>query len=115
LRGASSHPPTIAAPRETRRWIYPSLKDWNIAPEQGPKQWKWNAEGWNDITITCTGGHIRTIVNGFTITDADLSPVLNDEAHQRRRAGMKGHIALQLHSKDQLKIRYKDIRIRELR
>jgi hypothetical protein len=23
---------------ETRRWIHPSLKDWNIAPEQGPKQ-----------------------------------------------------------------------------
>lgn len=101
--------------REARRWIFPSLKDWNIAPEQGPKQWKWNAEGWNEMTITCTGGHIRTIVNGFTITDADLSPVLNDEAHQRRRAGMKGHIALQLHSKDQLRIRYKDIRVRELR
>ncbi len=101
--------------RETRRWIFPSLKDWNIAPEQGPVQWKWNAEGWNDIAITCKGGHIKTVVNGFIITDADLSSVLGDEAHQKRRAGMNGHIALQLHAKDQLKIRYKDIRIRELR
>lgn len=101
--------------RETRRWIYPSLKDWNIAPEQGPKQWKWNAEDWNDILITCKGGHIKTQVNGFTITDADLGAVLNDAAHQKRNAGMKGHIALQLHANDELKIRYKDIQVRELR
>jgi hypothetical protein len=100
---------------EARRWINPSLKNWEIAPEQGPKVWKWNADGWNDISITCKGGHIKTVVNGVTITDADLTAVLNDEAHQKRRAGMKGHVALQLHSRDELKIRYKDIRIRELR
>jgi hypothetical protein len=101
--------------REARRWIYPSLKNWEIAREQGPKEFKWNEADWNDILVVCRGGHIRTVVNGITITDADLGAVLNDEAHQKRRAGMRGHIALQLHSKDELRIRYKDIQVRELR
>lgn len=116
------HPPTpwrtgliYDETRETRRWIYPSLPDWNITPEQGPKQWKWNAGAWNDIAVTARGGRITTKVNGVVITDQDLSAILNDAAHQRHNAGMKGHIALQLHTRDELKIQFKDIRIRELK
>jgi hypothetical protein len=41
--------------------------------------------------------------------------VLNDENHQKYNVGMKGHIALQLHTKDELKMRYKDIFIQELK
>ncbi len=100
---------------EARRWIHPSLPNWEIKPEQGPKVWKWHADQWNDISITARGGRITTKVNGVTITDEDLGAVLNDAAHRRRNAGMKGHIALQLHTRDELKIQFKDIRIRELK
>lgn len=99
---------------ETRRWIHPSLKDWNISREQGPKEFKWNSEGWNEIRIVCRGTKIRTEVNGIVITDADLGAVLTDEAHRKRNVGLRGHIALQLHSKDELKIQFRDIQVREL-
>lgn len=99
---------------EARRWIYPSLPDWNIAPEQGPAKWKWNAGAWNEIHLVCRGGRITTRVNGIVITDQDLSPVLFDEAHKKHNAGRSGHIALQLHTRDELKIAFKDLRIRAL-
>jgi hypothetical protein len=40
--------------------------------------------------------------------------VLDDATHISRNVGLKGHIALQIHRNDQLKIRFKDIMIREL-
>lgn len=99
---------------ETRRWIHPSLPDWNIAREQGPPEFKWDPEGWNDLHIVCRGTRITTRVNGITITDADLSAVLTDEAHRKRNVGLRGHIALQLHSKDELKIQFRGLQVREL-
>lgn len=100
---------------EARRWIYPSLKNWEIAREQGPKEFRWRADGWNGMRIICRGGRITTVVNGLTITDEDLSAVLGDEAHRKRNAGLKGHLALQLHARDELKIQFRNLRIRPLR
>lgn len=100
---------------ETRRWIHPSLPDWKIEPALGPKEWKWNAQDWNEIEIRAVGGRVTTKVNGVTITDQDLTAVLDDEAHRRHRVGLKGHFALQLHSRDELKIQYRNIRVRRLR
>jgi hypothetical protein len=104
--------------REERRWIHPSLKNWAIKKEQGPKQWLHRfsdeGDGWNEMTILCQGTRIKTTVNGFTISDYDGRGVLDNEAHRRRNVGLKGHIALQLHAKDQLRIRFKDLLIREL-
>lgn len=99
---------------ETRRWIHPSLKDWSISREQGPKEYKWDSEGWNELRIVCRGTRISTQVNGIVITDTDLGAVLIDEAHRKRIVGLRGHIALQLHSKDELKIQFRDIQLREL-
>ncbi|MCW5965876.1 MAG: DUF1080 domain-containing protein [Bryobacterales bacterium] len=99
---------------EARRWIHPSLPNWDIAPEQGPSTWTWRAGEWNQMEILCRGGRITTKVNGVVITDKDLSAVLFDEAHQNHRVGRSGQIALQLHTRDELKIEFKDIRIRTL-
>ncbi|MDZ7639367.1 MAG: DUF1080 domain-containing protein [Bryobacterales bacterium] len=99
---------------EARRWIHPSLPNWNIEPAQGPSKWKWKAGEWNDLHITCRGGRITTRVNGVVITDEDLSAVLFDEAHRNHRVGRTGQIALQLHARDELKIAYRDIRVRTL-
>lgn len=99
---------------EARRWIHPSLPNWEIAETQGPQQWEWHRGAWNEIQIVCRGGRITTRVNGIVITDEDLSAVLFDRAHQERRAGRSGHIALQLHTRDELKIEFKDLRIRRI-
>ncbi len=100
--------------RGVRRWIFPSLPDWNIDPSNGPKQWKWNADGWNTIEVRCEGTSITTVVNGVRIAALDGKGLLDDENHRSRGAGMKGHIGLQLHVKDELFIQYKDISVRAL-
>jgi hypothetical protein len=43
-----------------------------------------------------------------------LAGRLDDEAHQTRNVGLKGHIGLQIHPGKQLLIRFKDINVREL-
>ncbi|MCW5978293.1 MAG: DUF1080 domain-containing protein [Bryobacteraceae bacterium] len=105
--------------RQTRRWIFPSLKNWEIDASQGPVEWKWKyageGDGWNDIDVLCLGARIRTTVNGVPIADFDGDGVLNDEAHRRHNVGLRGHIALQLHARDELLIHFKDIAVKPLR
>jgi len=71
-------------------------------------------DGWNDLEITAQGMKIKTVLNGVTAVDYDGSGVLDDELHKKHGVGVKGLIALQMHSYDQLKLRFKDIRIQEL-
>lgn len=105
--------------RGWKRWIHPMLPDWNIGPEHAPARWQWRhadeGSGWNEIRILCDGTRIRTMVNGHVITDRDFAGVLDDEHHRTRRAGLQGHIALQLHARDELYIQFRNIAVRELR
>jgi hypothetical protein len=39
---------------------------------------------------------------------------LDDELHQKLKVGAKGMIGLQIHSNDELKLRFKDIRLKPL-
>jgi hypothetical protein len=102
--------------REARRWIFPSLKNWEIDPASGPEKWKWKysdeGDGWNDLQVVCRGSNIRTVVNGLPIADLDGAGLLDDEAHRRHNVGLTGHIALQLHTGDDLYVQYKDLIIR---
>ena len=102
--------------REERRWISPSLKDWNMDPKYKPARFVFRyadeGDGWNDLTLICRGTRVKTILNGLVMTDWDGVGVLDNEAHARRQVGRKGHFALQLHSGDELRIRFKEIRIR---
>lgn len=104
--------------RETKRWIYPSLPDWRIEPAQGPKEWKWrqpgDGDGWNQVRIVCRGTRIQSIVNGVPIADYEGAGLLDDAAHRRHNVGLRGHLALQLHDKDELRIQYRNLRIRSL-
>jgi len=101
--------------RGTRRWISPSLKGSAITRDQGPKEFRWKADDWNDLYIRCEGTKILTRLNGLTMTDFDGKGVLDDEDHRKHNVGLKGHIALQLHTGDKLLIEYKDIEVRELK
>jgi len=102
--------------RGNQRWVFPSLTDWNMPSEHEPKEhaMKYAEEGWNELILICKGMQIKTIVNGIVRTDWDATGVLDSEAHKKHNVGTKGHFALQLHSGDELRIRFKDIEIREI-
>jgi len=100
-------------------------KLWNEGP--GPHRWLSNepvkgfkffyadqGDGWNDLEIIAKGLKIRSVLNGVTVVDYDGSGVLDDELHKKGNVGIKGMIGLQIHSNDELKLRFKDLRIKEL-
>ena len=103
---------------EERRWIFPSLHNWDMPGEYEPEEYIFkyaeDGDGWNDLTLICDGMRIKTIVNGVVRTDWDATGVLDNEAHQKHNIVSSGHIALQLHHGDDLMIRYKDIQIKKL-
>ena len=101
--------------REAKRWIFPSLKNWSIKRNQGPKVCKWRPDDWNNLTIRCKGTKMFTSLNGVTVTDFDGKGVLDDADHKKHNVGLNGQIALQLHSGDKLLIEFKDILIRPLK
>ncbi|MFG0330860.1 MAG: DUF1080 domain-containing protein [Phycisphaerales bacterium] len=61
-----------------------------------------NLEGWNDYRIRAVGDHLQTWVNGVPCADF------------RDPMDARGFIALQVHSGDQGRIRWRNIRIREI-
>lgn len=100
-------------------------KLWNEGP--GPHRWLANeaipgfkflyadeGDGWNDLEISAQGMRIRSVLNGVTVVDYDGSGVLDDELHRQHNVGTTGFIGLQIHSFHELKLRFKDIRIKEL-
>ncbi|MBI5685448.1 MAG: DUF1080 domain-containing protein [Verrucomicrobia bacterium] len=105
--------------REERRWISPSLKNSRMDPALKPTRhvfkYAGDGDGWNTLTLRCHGTRVATALNGITVTDWDGRGVLDSAAHAAHRVGLKGHFALQLHSGDQLRIRFKDIELKELR
>lgn len=105
-----------------RRWIFPSLPDWQITREQAPAEalktsllfYEDDPEAWNELEIICEAMHVITVVNGNQVSDFQAEGILNDELHKIRHSGEKGCLAFQLHSNDELRIKFKDINIKEL-
>ncbi len=104
--------------REVKRWISPSMTDWKIERENGPEEWVFyyadQPNAWNELIIRCKGTQITTTLNSMVMTDFDGEGLLNDAIHKKYGVGMRGFIALQLHAKDELKMHFKDIFIREI-
>lgn len=104
--------------RGVQAWLWPDVgKPANAKPEHAPLGSKWwhadHRRVWNEVQVTCKGTRITTVVNGVTIADYDGAGRLDDETHRMRNVGMKGHIGLQIHPGGQLRIRFKDIEIKE--
>lgn len=97
---------TGASPRQLP---VPSNLDFVGAKDQ--ETWE---KGWNNIIIRCEGTRITTYINEAMITDFDGEGLLNDALHKKANVGLKGHIAFQIHAGKKLKLRVKDIRIREI-
>jgi hypothetical protein len=104
---------------DEKRWICPSLKNSKIDKSSALGKAKFvfsdEQDGWNDLVIIAKGNHIETFLNGNQVVNFNGAGVLNNEAHVKSNVGAKGFIALQLHMKSRLKMRYKDIQIRELK
>lgn len=79
-------------------------REWLVKP--GPEAEKaLRIGGWNDMRVLVEGPHVRTWVNGVAAVDyVDPGPKYTD-----------GVIALQLHAGGEGRMRFKDIRIREIR
>jgi hypothetical protein len=104
--------------RGEQRWISPSLKNATMDPRFKPPSYVFkyadDGDGWNDLVVICRGTHVKTILNGVVRTDWDGVGVLDNTSHVQHNVGQVGHFALQLHTGDQLRIRFRDIRIRSL-
>ena len=96
------------------RWIQPSLKNWDIAPQPVPAGWTWNAGDWNTLKIRCEGTRITTWVNGVQRADLDGRGVLDDTHHTQRNVGAKGHVFLQLHGGAKADLKFRNLRVTEI-
>lgn len=98
----------------TQHWIHPVKPNWKINPEDAKHEVLWHKDDWNTLRIKAVGTKIQTWLNGKLVSDYDGEGVLNDADHQKHNVGIKGHIALQLHARDDLALQFKDIHITEL-
>lgn len=99
------------------RWIYPSMPSPKLTPEDANnKSISYNADeypSWNELHIICKGTQIKSILNGTVVTDFDGKGILDDIIHQEQNVGMSGKIALQVHGKNEILIRFKDIQLKK--
>lgn len=105
--------------RGSQRWLFPAVPRGQWVNESQAKpgltlHFAGDRPDWNDLEISARGNRVRVTLNGLQITDYDGAGTLDDAVHRERRVGGRGHLALQIHTGDQLRIRFKDIRIREL-
>jgi len=105
--------------RGVKRWLYPDVPkgqwvDPSMANPDLVFYYSDEGPGWNDLEITAVGTRLTADLNGVKVMDYDGDGVLNDKVHKSRNVGMMGHIALQIHRNDELRIRFKDIHIRDL-
>jgi hypothetical protein len=105
--------------RGNQRWIYPDIPKDQWVDESMSKPalqlfYADEGDGWNTLEIRAIGTKIEAVLNGVTVTDYDGAGILDDENHRARQVGIKGIIALQIHSGDELKIRFRDVEIKNL-
>jgi hypothetical protein len=100
--------------RGNQRWIYPDIRDGSwVNPEMALNPaiifYAGEEDVWNTMQVKAEGMNIKAWLNGILITDFNGEGILNDENHKEKKVGQKGHIALQIHSHDQVKLHFKDI------
>jgi hypothetical protein len=105
--------------RGVQHWLYPKVPkgkwvDKSMANPDLVFYYSDDGPGWNELEIKAAGTRLRASLNGVKVMEYKGESVLNDDIHKRRNVGLNGHIALQIHTNDELKIRFKDIYIKEL-
>jgi hypothetical protein len=105
--------------RGVQKWIAPSLpKVSDARPEMAPPNlvmyYSDDTPAWNELEISARGTRVRAVLNGVVVRDWDGAGVLDDATHRERNVGLRGHLALQIHKGDRLKIRFKEIYLCDL-
>ena len=105
--------------RGVQHWLYPKVPkgkwvDKSMANPDLIFYYSDEEPGWNELEITAVGTRLNASLNGVQVMEYDGEGVLNDDIHKGRNVGLNGHIVLQIHTNDELKIRFKDIYIKEL-
>ena len=105
--------------RGMNRWIFPDIPKgkWvneSMRNEVPQVYFSDKTLQWNELEITVKGWTVISHLNGTQITDFNNKALLTTKHHKKYKVGKKGHICLQLHIKDELKMFYKDIMIMEL-
>ncbi len=104
--------------KKYNRWIYPSKPSWKISPKEVINKatfyYSDDKPAWNELHIICKGTSVKTVLNGIVVTDFDGKGVLDDQIHANQNVGMKGKIGLQVHNKDEILIRFTDIRLKKI-
>ncbi len=105
--------------RDSGRWLYPAVPkgQWVNPSMANPDLLFYYADdepAWNTLEITAVGTTITAVLNGITVTRYDGAGTLDDDTHRTHDVGLRGHIVLQIHRGDQLRIRFRDIALQEL-
>ncbi len=105
--------------RGNQRWIFPEIPegtwvDSTMALNDHVMFYASDDPSWNKMKVRVNDMRIQAWLNGTLITDYNGDGVLNDQLHQNKKVGTTGHIAFQIHTGDELKIRYRNIYIEEL-
>ncbi|MGL1934110.1 MAG: ThuA domain-containing protein [Fibrobacterales bacterium] len=93
--------------RNNQKWLSFDSTDRTI-------YWSDETPAWNNLEVIVKGLHIITIQNGDTITNYNGGGIFDDANHTNLGVGTTGHIALQIHTSDQMLIRFKDIEIQDI-
>lgn len=105
--------------RGYQRWIFPDLPkgEWvnpEMALNEAPFYYSDDQPEWNEMEIVVQDNSIRSWLNGVLITDFNGSGILDDSIHAALGVGKEGYILLQIHIRDQLLMKYKDLELKIL-
>jgi hypothetical protein len=105
--------------RGNQRWLFPAVPrgQW-VNETMAPAGLRFHHAGgtpdWNQMEITARGTRVQVTLNGLPVSDYDGAGTLDDAVHRERRVGIRGHIALQIHTGDELRVRFRELRVRPL-
>ncbi len=105
--------------RGNQQWIYPEIPqgtwvDSSMALNDHVMYFSDDQPSWNSMRVRAEGMQVQAWLNGVRITDYSGEGVLDDSLHAAKKTGRAGHIAFQIHTGDELRIRFRNIFIREL-
>ena len=105
--------------RGNQRWIFPDIPedewvDSTMALNQHEMYFSDDPTPWNVMRVRVQGIHIEAWLNEVKITDYEGEGIINDALHKELNVGDTGHIAFQIHTGDELKIRFRNILLRDL-
>lgn len=105
--------------RGARGWLSPALGrgqalDPSLANPQMKFRYAEDSQPWNELEITAEGMKLKASLNGLVVMQYDGTGVLDDAVHRARQVGRSGQIALQIQRHDEVRVRFKELRIREL-